>query len=239
MTTDRPQGPPPARVREDFDRIALLERTGWDANAHYHGALLAALPARAGESLDLGCGAGVFTRLLAARSDRVLGVDLSPNMIRLARERSAGLGHIAYLEADVTRWEWPRARFDALVSLATLHHLPFEEVLAKMRDALAPGGTLAVLDLFQPEGVFGFAAAGAAVPASWWRRLLATGRVRPDPELAAAWAEHGKVDRYMTLRQLRAACARVLPGASVRRRLYWRYTLVWRKPAADESRRSA
>ena len=57
-----------------------------------------------------------------------------------------------------------------------------------------------------------------------------SGSVRPDPEVAAAWAEHGKVDRYMTLRQVRAVCARVLPGAEIRRHLFWRYSLVWRKP---------
>jgi SAM-dependent methyltransferase len=224
-------GAPPERVRRDFDRIALLESGGWDANAHYHDALLAALPFRMGESLDLGCGIGAFTRRLAERSERVVGIDLSPNMIRLARERSLAHGNITYLEADVTTWQWPRARFDAVASLATLHHLPFEETLVRMRDALVPGGTLAILDLFHWEGAAGFVRAGAAVPASWWMRLRATGRVRADPEVAAAWAEHGTVDRYMTLSQVRAVIARVLPGAVLRGRLFWRYTLVWRKPA--------
>ena len=221
-------GASPERVRSDFDRIALLDRQGWDANAHYHDRLLAELPPRIGESLDLGCGIGAFTRRLAERSERVLGIDLSPNMIRLARKRSSH-PNITYLEADATTWGWPRGRFDGIASIATLHHLPFEETLAKMRDALAPGGTLVVLDLLQWEGAAGFVAAGAALPASWWMRLRATGRLRSDPEVAAAWAEHGKVDRYMTLSQVRAAAARVLPGAIVRQRLYWRYSMTWRQ----------
>ena len=225
---DRP-GAPPDRVRRDFDRIALLENQGWDANVHYHDRLLEELPSRVREGLDLGCGIGAFTRRLAERSDRVLGIDLSPNMIRLARERTAH-PNVDYREADATTWEWPRGRFDVVASIATLHHLPFEKTLVRMRDALAPGGTLVVLDLFQWEGAWGFARAAASLPASWWRRLRATGRLRPDPEVAAAWAEHGKVDRYMTLSRVRAASDRVLPGAVVSPRLYWRYTLVWQKP---------
>jgi trans-aconitate methyltransferase len=224
-------GAPPARVRSDFDRIALLTHEGWDANAHYHDRLLAELPPRVGESLDLGCGIGAFTRRLAARSERVLGIDLSPNMIRLARERSAAQVNVTYLEADATTWEWPRERFEVVASLATLHHLPFDETLVKMRDALVPGGTILVLDLFDWQTPQELVMAGAALPASWWMRLRATGSVRADPEVAAAWAEHGKVDRYATLSRVRETCARVLPGASVRGRLFWRYTLVWRKPA--------
>jgi len=223
-------GAPPERVREDFDRIALLESQGWDANAHYHDRLLAALPGRVGESLDLGCGIGAFSRRLAERSERVLGLDLSPNMIRLARGRSGGIPNVQYLEADATTWEWPRGRFDAVATIATLHHLPFEATLVRIREALATGGTLLVLDLFHWEGPVDFVMAGAAVPASWWRRLRATGSVRSDPEVAAAWAEHGKVDRYMTLSQVREVCRRVLPGAVIRRHLYWRYSLVWTKP---------
>src|SRR5262249_56447036 len=134
--------------------------------------------------VDLGCGIGAFTRRLGERSERGRGIDRSPNMIRLARERSVAQPNITYLEADATTWDWPQGRFDAVASIATLHHLPFEETLVKMREALAPGGTLAVLDLSQWEGPMGFVTAGAALPASWWRRLRAPGRWRPDPQAA-------------------------------------------------------
>src|SRR5215207_8117861 len=85
----RAMAQPVATVRADFDRIALLsEQYGWSHNDHYHGFLLGQLPAQVGEALDVGCGAGAFSRLLARRSRHVLGVDLSPEMVRMARERS-------------------------------------------------------------------------------------------------------------------------------------------------------
>jgi predicted TPR repeat methyltransferase len=79
---------PTSTIRADFDRIALISHEGWNHNTHYHGFLLRQLPAHLGEALDLGCGTGAFARLLAQRAERVLGLDLSPRMIQVARERS-------------------------------------------------------------------------------------------------------------------------------------------------------
>ena len=77
------------RVREDFDRLAVLsEGSVWDHNSHYHPFLLRQLPERLSEALEVGCGTGEFARLLAERSETVLAVDLSPRMIEAARVRS-------------------------------------------------------------------------------------------------------------------------------------------------------
>jgi len=48
--------------------------------------------------------------------------------------------------------------------------------------------------------------------------------------LQKAREEHGKTDAYPTLAEVRQACETELGGAAVRRRLLWRYTVVWRKP---------
>src|SRR6478672_10058923 len=77
--------------QSDFDRIALISPDGALQNDHYQSFLLKQLPAHCNEVLEIGCGAGAFARALAARSNHVLGIDLSPEMIRLARERSAQL----------------------------------------------------------------------------------------------------------------------------------------------------
>ena len=45
------------------------------------------------------------------------------------------------------KWEFPAEKFDAIVSIATLHHLPVESLLPSLKDALKPGGRLVVLDL--------------------------------------------------------------------------------------------
>ncbi len=211
-------------VRADFDRIALLPETGFDHNARYHGALLKALPRRIGHALDLGCGTGRFSRLLASRADRVTAIDLSANMIDAARAHSAASANIDFLQADALKWNGPEAEFDAIVSIATLHHLPMDRILPKMKAALKPGGVIAILDLRR----CGFWANALGLPWSIALNLLHTGRLREDEATRRAWAEHGKTDRYLSLGELRQITAPILPGAEIRRRLLWRYTLIWR-----------
>jgi SAM-dependent methyltransferase len=218
-----------SRVERDFDRIALLPRDPWDHNRLYHGILLRELPARFGSALEVGCGSGEFSRLLAARASHVLALDLSPNMIRLARERGRDLPNVEFEIADAAAWSFPRERFDCVASIATLHHLDAPAILARMRDALAPGGTLLVLDLFRGSGLRDLLSSAVALPLNGLGRLARTGRLRPPREVRRAWREHGRHDRYLAMGEVRAHCGSLLPGARVRQHLFWRYSMVWRK----------
>jgi SAM-dependent methyltransferase len=219
----------PARVRADFDRLAGLSEDGWDHNAHYHGFLLGQLPPRCRWALDVGCGTGGFARLLAGRCDQVVGVDLAPRMVAVARARSGAHPNLHYLVADAADWPFAPGGFDCVASIAAAHHLPLVPLLARMGEAVAPGGALLVLDIYRPRSPADLALSLLAVPGSRLLRLRHTGRLAEPPELRRAWKEHGRGDRYLTLAEVRAACARVLPGARVRRHLLWRYSVVWRR----------
>ena len=74
-------------IQSDFDRIALLADENWSHNAHYHRYLMARIPESCRQILETGCGTGQFSRLLAERAEKVLALDSSPQMIRLAQER--------------------------------------------------------------------------------------------------------------------------------------------------------
>jgi len=214
--------------RSDFDRIASLSKLS-DRYHPYHDFLLKQIPSRCERSLDIGCGTGSFTRALAARSNQVLALDLSPNMIEAARDHSREFSNIDFQIADAVETEFPSRHFDCIVSIATLHHLPMEEMIVKMKNALRPGGVLIILDLFQAEGLREKIAGVMAFPANIFLRLIKSGRLRPPREVRAAWAEHGRHDSYPTLSRVREMCAELVPGAEVRRHLLWRYSIVWEK----------
>jgi ubiquinone/menaquinone biosynthesis C-methylase UbiE len=217
-------------IQTDFDRIALLEND-WNHNDHYHDFLLRHVPGRCQTALDIGCGTGTFSRLLADRSDRVVALDLSPQMIRIARERSKGYSNIEFHVADATAWEFPLEQFDCVASIATLHHLSIEEMLLKMKGALMPGGTLVVLDLYEAAGLADMLTSAVAMPVHLVLRLVKSGQLRERREVREAWAEHGKNDSYSTLAQIRRVCEGVLPGARIRKHLLWRYSIIWRRAA--------
>ena len=221
-------------VRRDFDRLAdLSEEERWDHNAHYHAFLLKQLPERFREALEVGCGTGAFARSLAERCEHVIALDLSPRMAEVARSRSGKHPNVDYLVADAASWEFPKDRFDCVVSITTLHHLPLAPTLCKMGSALRPGGSLLLLDLYRAKSPADYLMGAVGFPASKAIRLAKTGSlsVREPPDLRQAWGEHGKTDRLPTVPEVRDACKEAgLIGAKVRRHLLWRYSVVWRKP---------
>ena len=218
------------QIQADFDRIALFEDESWDHNSHYHGFLLKQLPVHFGEALEIGCGTGGFARLLAKKAEKVLGIDLSPKMLEIARERSKEFRNINFQELDVLSWDIPVERFDCIASIATLHHLPFEEMLVKLKKALKPGGVLLVLDLYQGEkGLANLLAELLAVALHNGLNLVKTGKLRKSPQTRAAWDQHARTDKYLTVTQVRQSCQSLLPGAKVTKHLLWRYSIVWKK----------
>lgn len=220
-----------SKIQADFDRIALLSRNNWNHNNHYHNFLLKQLPPRCTNTLEIGCGTGTFSRLLARRSDKVLALDLSPQMIRIAKERSEQYSNIDFQIADAMVWEFPTEQFECIASIAMLHHLPIENILTKMKDALKVGGTLIILDLFQTEGLSDIFISTLAIPVHIMLRLITIGRLREPREVREAWAEHGRSDSYLTLSQICRVCASVLPRAKVKKHLLWRYSITWKKSA--------
>lgn len=217
----------PETIREDFDQLALLPE-GWNHNRQYHRWLLRHVPTGCEEALDAGCGTGEFALQLALRCKRVLGIDLSPVMIEQARRRSAGRPALEFRVADLM--DEAAARFDCIATIATLHHLPLEPALARLGGALRSGGVLLVLDVVANRNLVERLWAARAMPISMALRVWHRGRLRPTQAERQAWVAHCRTDRYSTLAEVRGACARVLPGARVRRHLLWRYSIVWNKP---------
>jgi 2-polyprenyl-3-methyl-5-hydroxy-6-metoxy-1,4-benzoquinol methylase len=225
-----------AVVAKDFDRLAVLDSEGWTHNNHYHKFLLQHLHRECREALEIGCGTGALARQLAERAEHVTAIDLSPEMVRIARKHSEQFPNIDYELADVSECDFPANHFDCIATVATLHHLPLRAVLLKLKQALKPGGILLVLDLFEPErnlltlpGVHDALLNLAAMGASMSLRLVHNGRLRPPREVRAAWEEHGRHDSYPTMKKVRALCTDLFPGARIKQHLFWRYSIVWRK----------
>lgn len=216
-------------IEADFDRLALLDDEGWTSNNHYHNFILKHVPQNCENAIEIGCGTGAFARLLARRCKRVIALDLSSEMIRVARARSSEFDNLDFQLADATTWDFPQSHFDFISSIATLHHLQQRELFVKMKDALKPGGVLVVVDLVESNGlvermldVIGFGVSGGL-------RLIHNGRLKPPAEVRKAWEQHGKHDSYLTVSQMRALANELMPGAVITRLLLWRYSLVFRK----------
>jgi SAM-dependent methyltransferase len=120
--------------------------------------------------------------------------------------------------------------FDAIVTTATAHHLPYNWLLDFAKSKLKRGGRLILLDIAKASSPADFLIWGVAVFPNYVMNLLRNGHLQmSDPHAAEVWRRHGTHDIYMTLREIRQLAEDHLPGAVVRRKLFWRYLLVWEK----------
>ncbi len=217
-------------VKSDFDKIAELgAEPKWNHNNCYFGALLKNVPENAGTCLDIGCGKGDLSRLLSRKASRVIAVDLSDKMISYARSNNAA-GNIEYACANVLDMDFADDSLDIIITTATAHHLPYEWLLEFAKRKLKISGKLIILDLVRAERFSDWLIWGFAVLPNVILNIAKNGRLRKDDAHAAQiWREHGRHDTLMTIPEIRRIAGRMMPDAVIRRKLFWRYTLVWEK----------
>jgi SAM-dependent methyltransferase len=139
---------PRARFSGAADRYARYRPSYPDALVEW---VVADAGVRPGDlAADVGCGTGLFTRLLAARGIDVVGIDPNEDMLREAR--AAGGARYARGEAAAT------GLADASVALVTVaqafHWIPIDPALAELARVLRPGGRVAAV--WNLRGLGGF-----------------------------------------------------------------------------------
>ncbi|HWN66384.1 MAG TPA: class I SAM-dependent methyltransferase [Haliangium sp.] len=136
------------RVRDVFDELAETGRAMVPDHGHGITARRAfeALEVAPGQHfLDIGCGSGYVVRWAAqvAPSVDALGLDVSAQMIALARASTTGLPNARFRRASFPQIDLEAHHFDAIFSMETMYYL-----------ADLPGGLQAVRDLLVPGGRF-------------------------------------------------------------------------------------
>lgn len=190
-----------------FDSVAAVydaQRAHPPAVAAQVGRALVELIGPGAPTLELGVGTGRIAIPLAAAGGRVVGLDLSVEMLRVAAERAAAAGvTLALLRGDAQALPFAAGSFRAALAVHVLHLLPdWRATLAEIARVLGPGGLLvqgsdwrdpdscvgqlrgqlriAVVELMpgsRPPG------AGAAVA----QALARHGGVTAEPVVAASW----------------------------------------------------
>jgi SAM-dependent methyltransferase len=103
--------------------------------------------------LDVGCGNGWATRLLAekARDGRVVGVDIADEMIRIAEQSSTALSNVEFRVASAEKLSFRDREFTHAFSMESLYY--YEDIPGALREierVLAPGGVfVTVVDLYE------------------------------------------------------------------------------------------
>lgn len=144
-TIDRPRA---------YDLLATIGFAGRRREAFTRLALLAGV--RPGDRvLDVGCGTGYLTRIMApvvGHTGRVTGLDLSSAMIGYARDRAPA--NCTYVQGTGEVLDLPHESFDVVVSSLAIHHLPVTArgaAVHEMFRVLRPGGRLLIAEFRPPR----------------------------------------------------------------------------------------
>jgi len=186
-------------------------RDSWNHNVHYYSWVLKQVPPGCKRALDVGCGRGMLTQRLAERCEEVVGIDKE-------LELPGGERNITFIQGDVLTEPLQVGSFDFIVAVASLHHLPLREGLERFKGFLRPGGVLVIVGLYDEVTPIDYVWAALAMPLSRLIRM-----VRGEAEVGAPLQ-----DPRQGLREIRRECAAALRGSVVRRRLFFRYSVVWR-----------
>jgi len=214
------------RFAADYDRFAGLESPKL---RHW---FTAHLPPKGRRALDVGCGSGRYTLLLAERFDSVVAIDISEPLINIARRRRPHR-RVRYDVCDVMAFGDP-AGFDFVFSSTTLHHLQdVNAALHRLRGLIAPGGVAILIDNVAPRptparwvNVLG---ALRAFPADWrrlgWNEATWLLKFRT----GSSWLDHLASDRYLSREAFQHTYGAAFPGALFYS-LGYAHALIWRQP---------
>ena len=202
-----------------------MEARRWNHNIHYHRVVLDAVPRPAGRVLDVGCGDGVLTAELAGVAREVIGLDVDDASIRRAQEAFPE-HRDSFVVGDLFTHRLEPGSFDVVASVATLHHIDARRGLARMVELVRPGGRVVVVGLARVDRVWDLARAGLA--AGVHRPYMALTRRRYwEHSAPMVWPPP---ESYTSMR---AITREQLPGARFRRRVFWRYSIVWTRPGGS------
>jgi ubiquinone/menaquinone biosynthesis C-methylase UbiE len=116
-------------VTAEFDRWAQAGRG--DEMEQHHWPITRPVLDRTGfqhddRVLDIGCGTGWLVRAIAARvpQGRVVGLDVSPQMIERARQLSSHVPNVEFQTASVSQLPWPQGSFTKVVSVESAYYWP-------------------------------------------------------------------------------------------------------------------
>ena len=198
----------------------------WNHNVAFHRRIVRDAALRGGRALDVGCGDGLLLARLATVCRCAVGLEPDEQAVARARGRLGQIPQAEVLLDGVMEPDLPQriGTFETVSCVATLHHLPLEPALTRLSELVAPGGRLIVVGLAANKSLW-----------DWTLSALAVLPLRVIGALRREVPDIGVVTRSPreSLTEIRAAAARSLPAARIRRRFYYRYTLIWDRPAKD------
>lgn len=140
---------PDEQLRQEFNQWAQAGEG--EKMEHHHLDItkktMALMDLNAGDRvLDLGCGSGWATRLLAPKGREIVGVDVSDEMVRQAQQGSSNFANVKFLQGSAEKIPCPDRSFDKMLSVESFYYYSDQEAaLDEIFRVMAPNGRIFIL----------------------------------------------------------------------------------------------
>lgn len=191
----------------------------WNHNTAYHKWIISQVKEQ-DKVLDVGCGEGLLVYRLAQKCKEVMGIDTHIPSIEKSKKRIEGLENASVIPVEFEDFDGEQNYFDAIVFVASIHHMDMEFCIDKSKKLLKPSGKLLIV--------------GLAYPYTILDRVIETSCFLPVKIGDLFHKVRGDVgapivDYKVTLNDIRTIVKNKLPNAKLKHALYYRYLLKWIK----------
>jgi 2-polyprenyl-3-methyl-5-hydroxy-6-metoxy-1,4-benzoquinol methylase len=198
----------------------------WNHNTAYHPWVIEIASRHSGDVLDVGCGDGLLAQRLSPVSQSVTAIEPDPSAAQRASTRLAAHTNVEVVQMAFEQYRPDGRRFDVITFVASLHHMDLRASLLRAREMLTSTGEIAVVGLSANKSIADWLLAAGCLPAV----LVGSRLHRESSDIGVRLIDPGE-----SLSEIRRTVDEVLPGATVRRALYYRYLLRWTSNSADGS----
>lgn len=192
----------------------------WNHNTAYHNWILFNVKDKE-NVLDVGCGEGLLISKLSKVCKNVIGIDTHEPSIKKAIDRINNIQNVSIIKTGFEEYNEKENSFDAIIFVASIHHMNLNSSIKKSVKLLKPGGVLLIVGLAQPKRFIDYFIEYARfIPCKIGDMFH---EVRGDVGAPIK-------DSEQTMEDIINITKKELPMAKIKYALYYRYLLKWIKP---------
>ncbi len=193
-------------------------KTSWNHNYAYNHWVSQKVENRI-SILDVGCGDGTLAQYLRTDENNILGIDVSHSAIQKANENNT-YSNVSFFQTSFEDFQPNNEKYDAIVFVASIHHMDMVNAIDKAKKLLAENGVLVIVGLAKPSSL-----------SDWILELM---RIIPSRIVSSiknnTTSEEFNIDvsyDFPTMNEVRQIINEQLCGYTLRFGLHYRYLLTW------------
>lgn len=169
--------------------------------------------------LDVGCGDGTLALYLRTDDNDILGIDISDASIQKANQKNT-YSNVSFVRTTFEDFQTNNRHFDAIVFVASIHHMEMVNAIDKAKKLLAKQGVLIIVGLAKPSNLFDWIVEFLRIVPSKIISLIKNNTTSEELNIDVSYD-------FPTMNEVREVCKEKLDGYSLRYGLHYRYLLTW------------